>query len=450
MSQNAPIQSQNDRFELHLEAYANSTSMKKACLLIYGKEDKNLLSSLGSTPYVVGRSFPRDEVESLAHELKEAGVSFRFEGKPPLQERISFDYTKQEVEIAPIEKSMPIVPIASVLGALALVLLAYFILPLGSEVEEPGLINEEALSRSMGSAATSSATGATSKREAKAQETQKILQATGSDAILLGLKGNVSYRKSDSLFWDRAKNKMGLYENDSLRAFDSSQATIHYSEGSSVFVKPGTFIVIGDTSSESNKSQRRIDLNEGEIQARLDGSEKQKELLIKTEQGVIRVSSPKANEKSVQLETAVVGGKTRVSVIRGKASFEPKNKTLETMNIGSNQEIAATESLVSPPIKFQPRIDLVSPPKNSSIAFKPEGEYYEFRWSPLLGEGVTYQWTLASDEKMTNVIVTQNVPTSMVKLAYLDPGTLYWRVSASSDGIEFLSETYPINVLKRD
>lgn len=439
MSLTASTQNQTDKFELQITGFKSSSSMEKACEIIYGKSDRKLVASLGSLPYVVGRSFYREEIEALRGKLQSAGVSFKLVGKPPLTEVIS--YNANQPESAAPESSAPRLNnslVVTLVVVLVLVLLSLYV----------------AQNRESDSALPPTTSGADSISPRSTPETPTELVGSTNesfDAILTQVRGNISHRKRDSLFWSPASERAELLQRDSLRSFDHSSAVLLYRSGTRVLIQPNTFVVVGATTETDGVEKREISLNEGGVNARLTHSEKPQELSIRTTQGRVRITSPAAGEQPVSLFTQVIDGQTRVAVAQGSLSFEPHGEEREPVRLTSAQQISASNDRISAPTPYRSEIELSFPPNNSQIrSTESEETPFEFRWNPLLGENIVYRWRLSADQNMTDILLSQEVSDSEIKLTYLDPGTLYWQVSADVDGIQHRSPIHRIYVQQRN
>jgi len=233
-------QTDEARYQLTLLNYPNAGVIPKICKLIYQVEDKNLLASLNTLPYVVGRSFSKDESESLHLALKELKIGHRFLSNdgPPLL----FDPT-QTTEKKVKEPSAKVLPFKRkdrlksrklIIGVFAslLVIVGIWIFVANSRQTKvlPSIENENF------------------------------------EAKIESLIRDVEYRVAEGFLWKKAAVNLSLQPQDSIRTFQESLAYLRYREGNRVTVFPNTLMVIGKRESSERKL---IKLQDGSLQARM-------------------------------------------------------------------------------------------------------------------------------------------------------------------------------------
>lgn len=406
------------RFELILLSYPHFGSIESAAELLYGSKDKNIMASLSSLPYTIGRTFNQTEVSALNRQLTDLKIGHTFKGLTPGAEDLTYTPDKPpSSNKAEVSSSKPSSSSSSITG------LKLLWISLGIVVAIAGGI----VAWKMRSAL-------------KPEISATISQAR---ARIERLSRDVEYRRSRDFVWSKATLDLPLENQDGIRTFDESSAVIQYQEGTRVIVKPNSLLIVG---AESNPSDETIRLEDGSISARLSSKQGQSEarLSILTKSGTLRVQAREGKEAAV--ETEVSGDHVRVAVTQGEVSLTPQAPGSSSITIAPMQQITATPTNISPPEAYTPRLGLYAPKNDAQVLVNPNTKTpVIFRWEDFGGSG-TYRLTISSDPKQENVLVSQNTSQNEVTLTYLDSGTLYWSVSAQVRGITYKSSVWRLHV----
>ncbi len=416
------------RYRLVIHSYPAEDMIPRICKLLYGSTDKNLLASLSSLPYIVGRSFSLREVDDIEDLLKQCEVGFTFKSSTEGFPDRSFDPKRPhessqkttEIELPSI-RNIPKRFIASalILGSLAA---GFFLIRWDFHlIQDFNRAQQEAL--------------------AEPTYYARIAELTNS----------VDVKTKSGVTWERAKIEMKLDQEDSVRTYDRSTAKVDYANGSSIAIKPNTLIVIGRTNHELDK---RIDLEDGSIQTRLMGSATPYKMTIHTKAGVIEIKAPTKPNQESRLETKIEGKELKVRVSEGTATLLPSNPKLKPVQIEQQQVIAAsseklTRPIVAAPVPKPRPLELINPQRDSRIRINPQDVQPIAFECQNLGSDVYYNWELASDEAMQNILLKQTTQEPQLKVNYLDLGTVYWRVVAESYDVHFISQPRRLYVEKQ-
>jgi hypothetical protein len=424
------------RFQLTIFSYPNENRIVEVCEVIYDSKDKNLIASLSTLPYIIGRSFPHQEVIKLNQIFRELGVGHRFQNLAVATETIGFDPDEQtkaaDGAAKPkllIKKSAPLLNFASMkmLGAAALIIL----------IAGAGLwmwVNH-----------SSTNTGT------QIQPSENLSSIpVNAEAVIEQLRNDVEFRKEKKFLWSKAKLQTALEQKDGVRTFDNSQAVIRYREGSRVSVKANTLLIIG---AKAEPEAKIIKLESGTLSARIPPSNEQHRLSIETPSGTLEVVSPKLGEKpqpETRVETKVNQGKVTVSVTQGSAVLKPSFKDGKPVQIQSLQQIIASSTAVSLPTAFIPEIDLKSPSENAVIFMDPQqGGSIRFEWESI-DEKASYTLSISTDPQMNSILLSEKTTKPEFLVQYLDLGNLYWRVTSTFNEISYQSKIRQMNVQKYD
>lgn len=418
------------RFELILTYFPNESALEEVCQLIYNSQNRNLVAALSSTPYTVGRSFPREEQEVLSEKFKSLGVGFQFKSKPPYHEIIQFD---PQYVPTHSDKKNKIYSLKVLLTILALIFaaisVAYFLPFL--KFESFWKLNEKGPSEK-------------SRSEKPA--------ALDFDAELSFVIPKVEYRASQTLFWENAQRNQKLKHNDAIRTFSKAAAVIRYRDGSYVRLKENTLLTIGETQiSNEEGTERELELKDGSLQARLEASPKPNSLAIRTPEGVLQLKNTKNKKSSpTQVITSFRNGELEIKVAKGSIEFKPKKMSEKPIRLQELQRMLHKPE-ESPQISdFIPEIEIISPENGKHLKFEPNTtQKFIFEWENI-APNIEYEWTLWSDAEARNLLLSQKTTRTSVELKFLDVGALYWKVEATYEGIKYASPLTKIYVEKHN
>lgn len=416
------------RYRLVIHSYPAEDIIPRVCKLLYGSTDKNLLASLSSLPYIVGRSFSLREVDDLEDLLKQCEVGFTFKSSTEGFPDRSFDPKKPHIntsQTTDIEMpSIQNIPKRFIASALILGILTAVFLLVRWDFH--------------------------SIKEYDQAAQQPPTQATYY-ARIEELSNSVDVKTKAGVVWEKAKLEMKLEQEDSVRTYDRSTAKVNYANGSSIAIKPNTLIVIGRTNHQLDK---RIDLEDGSIQARLMGSTTPYKMTIHTKAGVVEIKAPNKPNQESRLETKIEGKELKVRVSEGTATLLPSNSKMKPIEIHQQQVIAAspekmTQTLSAAPVSKPRTLELMSPQKDARVRVNPQDIQPIAFECQNLGSDVYYIWELASDESMQNILLKQTTQLPQLKVNYLDLGTVYWRVIAEGYDTHFISQPRRLYVEKQ-
>lgn len=418
------------RYQLTLLKYPSPNCISDVCELVYDSRDKNLLRSLSDLPYVIGRSFPPAEVQRITKELQELQVTHKFKnladetdvvGWDPESTKAEFISTSNQAEKSKTANKnlLSYIKRPSFVSGLILVTgiviaLIFFDMPWSSKPEKTSKIATSAINDSR--------------------------QATIED-----FSRDVEYRRRSEFLWQKVARDLGLSEDDGLRTYENSTALLRYQEGSRVFVRPNTLMIIGKN---LNPVNRQIRLEDGTLQARLKPTATESKLLIETKMGTLEVTSPKPGEKAkeARIETHYDAAQFKISVTEGQAVLKPPQPNAPSIEVKSQQEIVATPTSVSAPTLYEPRLTLFAPATESSVEVNAQQNApIIFEWEDL-GADATYAIEITSDAALKNSLFHQELKANKLELQYLDPGPVYWQVTGQFEGIAYKSAIQKLNV----
>ncbi len=412
------------KYELTLLEYPHENCVQDVCELIYQSQDKNLLGALSSLPYTIGRSFGSDDQIEISKELRRLKIAHVFKSISPDFPDIEY-YPTQAVRAdnpiseIPTKKRRVRIPMEWMLAFGILISVSAFFVVREWFPSSPS--------------------------DAPSQ----VQENTDFRAQLKKIVRNVEYRKDRDLLWNKAMQNLGLHEQDAVRTFSESFATLHYQEGTRVIVRPNTLVVIGENDLPEN---RRLRLEDGSVRAKMDTGKSINTLSIETNVGTIEIKSPEAGkENSTQVETKMTkNGQVSVAVSQGAAVLKPTRKDAPSVTVAARQQITATPLSVSAPTPYVPSLQLFEPTTDATLSFNPlNPSPIQFRWENL-GEAASYQFQMAGDPEMKVILFNQNLSDPQIELNYLDLGTVYWSVKSQVEGTTYQSPIWRLHVQKHD
>jgi Glucodextranase, domain B len=263
----------------------------------------------------------------------------------------------------------------------------------------------------------------------------------GALATLAGFDHTVKAKRADALAWEDAEPRMPLFDNDAIRTFDKSTATIAFGRDDVVEVDQNALVVIKPRRSTGDQDEISLALLSPDLIDSLSSKPpaEQKQAIEK---------AAASHELHIQTLPAAAGGrdKTRVAV----RSLPDKSTTVASLSgalklIGpKGDEIVLKEKMVTritpqgaivTPRDLPPAPGLVSPRNGATYAYLRKSPKVEMSWNAA-PRAAGYRVVVASDPSFRKVFADERVKTTGFSLR-LQPGTYYWRVrSFDGDGFE--------------
>jgi len=417
------------RYNLILVDYPSPKAIEIVGALIYGKTDRNLLATLSSTPYAVGRSFSSEEFQLFHDELKKLQVHHRFICKDS-DEQIEFKpKSLSEDASAPIPTTA--YQAAQLRG--------------GTFWKNPYWIGGVTISLALAMGLYLVPFSKLLKSRPSNISSAPIGEAF--DASVVATRNRVEYRGSADIAWRSANLRQGLFDRDSLRTFDDAWATLQYRAGDQIRVRENSLVMIGS----SHPEDETVELKDGSLRTRLAPSSIDRKFTIETASGKISIRHPQSDStESTQVETNLKGDKLSIAVSSGEVEFFHSDPDQKSIVIGNNQQVTATKTSLSKLNAYTPILRLMNPEDNQKITIDESiPQKFRFEWEQL-GENAIYEWVLSTDARFENILNRQNSKHTSLELTYLDHGKLYWQVRGEWDGVNYQSPIYTIYVQKSD
>ena len=240
------------------------------------------------------------------------------------------------------------------------------------------------------------------------------------DAVRIGTityKKKVAQRKySSQVIWEDLEQNVPVYNNDSIRTADLSEAIIKLSDGTNINLDENSLILLATAGEGIN-----INFSHGSISANREG-------VLEGEAPQISIQSKDAvvllEKGDVKLSKTGEGG-LDVVVTDGKADV--KTGTVEK-TVLKDEKVIITGDAEAKVVKL--RLKPASPPPNENLVTADAVLPVNFTWEPVEGGGAVYL-EIARDSDFNRGVVTRASDRNSFT-EYLGEGSYYWRIRASN------------------
>ncbi|MBN2441775.1 MAG: FecR domain-containing protein, partial [Spirochaetales bacterium] len=216
------------------------------------------------------------------------------------------------------------------------------------------------------------------------------------------------------VIWEGVDNEVPLYNYDSIRTSDQSEASLRLNDGTEIKLNENSMILL-----VLDKNQIDIQFNQGSIIASRGGTEGDlKKLNIKS--GTANISVDKGDVKLSQNKA----GDLNFSVLKGGAGIDTGKGIT---NIGTDQALVLTKDS-GDVVKYELTVKLISPAPDTYHHTPSKKKKMDFSWLAVKGEYSVF-FELSKDEAFANIIQKNEVSGTAISVE-LEKGIYYWRVRA--------------------
>jgi len=246
----------------------------------------------------------------------------------------------------------------------------------------------------------------------------KKIEVEGVEQIgTITFKREVAQRRYQTqVVWEDVKQSFPVYNNDSIRTSDNSEAVVHLLDGTDINVDENSMIMLSTLENSIN-----INFAHGSISANRERVAGAGIAAITIRSSDTIVSIDKSNIQLSQLQ----GSELDLTVSEGSARV--KTTLLEdSRTVNSNEKaIILTEKrdVRIIPLKF----DLKQPVHNSFIITELSRVPVQFGWS-FSGDAAAVSFQVASDRAFRNIVINRSYRSETLITEQLSPGVYYWRV----------------------
>ncbi|PKL19374.1 MAG: hypothetical protein CVV49_00765 [Spirochaetae bacterium HGW-Spirochaetae-5] len=252
-------------------------------------------------------------------------------------------------------------------------------------------------------------------------------------------KREVAQRKYQSqVVWEGIDQNFPVYNNDSIRTSDLSEAVIHLLDGTDINIEENSMIMLSTLENAIN-----INFEQGSISANRSGVSGTDIAAINIKSQDATVSIDKSNIQLTQLDNQELD----LTVSDGTAKV--KSGTAETL-IKTNEKAVISSDRQETRV-VQLKFDLKEPSSNRFFISEAQKTDVSFLWE-LIGNFKNITWEISKDRSFRKIISSQKSLQQNTAKAELAEGVYYWRISAlnSDNNQTEFSETGKFNIVLRN
>ena len=265
-------------------------------------------------------------------------------------------------------------------------------------------------------------------------------QAAGAAmATLVGVERTVKAKRASDLSWEDAQRQMPLYENDAVRTFEKSAATIAFGPDDLLDVDQNALVIIKPRPQGGDDSEISLALLSSDF---LDGlaskpaPEQAKAIQAAAARRSLTIAPAggghKAGEKTRIALRTLPDKSTSVAALAGSLKITgPKG---DAVVLKEKMVTKITESGVLQPRLLPGSPEPLFPADGATYGFQRKAPRVELKWRPA-DRGRSYRLVVATDSKFQRIFADEKVDGTALTVQIRQPGTYYWRVRAQdADG----------------
>ena len=232
-------------------------------------------------------------------------------------------------------------------------------------------------------------------------------------------KRNMAERKySTQVVWDEIDRNTKLYNFDTVRTSDQSEAIIRLNDGTEINLGENSMILLSLSKKEVDIKFIQGTIHAKQASVKEGGSRETAAKKVTIESGDSKISM---NNSDVSLSQDAEN-KLQVTVNRGKATFKSGK---EEKLLNENQNILADKDTIR---LYDLTIKLIKPLNDSYVPSGAAKAAVAFAWERLKGNYTTYL-EVSNNPSMIDPFYRKNIPGTAGAAALAD-GIYYWRVTA--------------------
>lgn len=268
----------------------------------------------------------------------------------------------------------------------------------------------------------------------------KKIEVDGARQIgTITFKREVAERKYQSqVVWEDVKQSFPVYNNDSIRTSENSEAVIHLNDGTDINVDENSMIMLSTLEDSIN-----INFAHGSISANRQNVSAEAISAITIMASDTTVSIDRSNIQLSQLDNRELD----LTVSEGSASVKTASGgEALTVNVNEKAIISSDKKEAKiVPLKF----DLKGPVNNSFIITEASTMPVKFEWGFADKPVTDVTLQISSERGFGNTVQSKNISGVTETTERLRPGLYYWRLAAinESTGKTEYSETRKLNII---
>ncbi|HEV8701117.1 MAG TPA: hypothetical protein VGV60_07585 [Candidatus Polarisedimenticolia bacterium] len=255
----------------------------------------------------------------------------------------------------------------------------------------------------------------------------------GAVATLVGIERSVKARRAADLAWEDARQPMPLYEDDAVRTFDRSSATIAFGPDDQLEVDQNALVIIKPRSGRAGES---------EISLALLSSDFLDSLASKPASEQAKAIQVAAARRQITIRPGASGGTTRVALRTMPDQTTSVSALAGSLRIQGPRggEVVLKEKMVTRVTDqgiLAPRLlpgspNPIFPDDGATYAFAKRMPQVELRWSAA-DRARAYRLIVATEPSFKRVFADEKVAGTSFRVRVQQPGTYYWRVRAQDE-----------------
>jgi hypothetical protein len=259
----------------------------------------------------------------------------------------------------------------------------------------------------------------------------------GAVATLVGIERSVKARRAADLAWEDARQPMPLYEDDAVRTFDRSSATIAFGPDDLLEVDQNALVIIKPRSGGAGESEISLALLSSDFLDSLKSkpaAEQAKAIQVAAAKRQITIrpvaGSGGAGEKTRVALRTMPDQTTSVSALSG--SLRIKGPRGGEVVLKEKMVTRVTETGVLAPRLLPGSPNPIFPEDGATYAFAKRSPQVELKWSAA-DRARAYRLIVATEPSFKRVFADEKVGGTSFRVRVQQPGTYYWRVRAQDE-----------------
>ncbi|MBI1951414.1 MAG: hypothetical protein HYS34_08635, partial [Acidobacteria bacterium] len=262
----------------------------------------------------------------------------------------------------------------------------------------------------------------------------------GAVATLVGIERSVKSRRASDLAWEDARQPMPLYEDDAVRTFDRSSATIAFGPDDLLEVDQNALVIIKPRPGGAGESEISLALLSSDFLDSLaskPAAEQAKAIRVAAARRQITIrpvpAAGGAGEKTRVALRTLPDQSTGVSALSG--SLRIKGPRGGEVVLKEKMVTRVTDTGILAPRLLPGSPNPIFPDDGATYAFAKRMRQVELKWSPA-DRARAYRLVVATEPSFRRVFADEKVGGTSFRVRVQQPGTYYWRVRAQ-DGDGF-------------
>src|SRR5436189_2749563 len=261
----------------------------------------------------------------------------------------------------------------------------------------------------------------------------------GAVATLVEMERTVKAKRASDLSWEDAKRQMPLYENDSVRTFEKSAATISFGPDDLLDVDQNALVIIKPRLKDAGGPEISLALLSSDFLDSLASKpapERDKAIQAASAARQVTIRSmPGGARPGVKTRIAVrtlPDRSTSVAVLTGSAKIV--NPRGGEVVLKEKMVTRVTETGLLAPRLLPGNPEPIFPDDGATYGFARRAPRVELKWRPA-ERARSYRVVVSADRSFRSIFADERVDATAFPVRVQQPGTYYWRVRAQdADG----------------